>query len=176
MRCRRLNYGPAHQGIAAVYLGEKQLLAHLCLPTVVASSQHEYVLHPSLADSALQASIGLIVDFNHLPGRPSVPSGLESVRVLSACTKEMFAWLRYSDDSKPGDRIVKLDIDLCDQPGNLCVEMRGLTLQVLEANTSSSRQTGSNHDCAYFDSAFYQKLVADIINREVSVDEAVELN
>jgi polyketide synthase PksN len=166
-----LNYGPAHQGIVALYVGEKQLLAQLRLPTVVEASQHEYVLHPSLMDSALQASIGLIVDPNHLPSNPSLPFVLESVRILSACTREMFAWVRYSKAGRPEDRIVKLDIDLCDQEGNVCVQMRGFSLRALEGEMKARL---IKNDSA-FDSPFYEELIADLFNHDVSVDEAVDL-
>jgi acyl transferase domain-containing protein len=165
-----LTYGPAHRGIVAIYMGEKQLLAQLRLPTVVETSQHEYVLHPSLMDSALQASIGLIVDLNHVPNRPSVPFVLESLRIVSACTKEMAAWVRYSESSKPEDKTIKVDIDLCDQQGNVCIQMQGFASRALEGESTHQKTI----DDSPFDRAFYQKLIADVLNREVSVDEAVE--
>jgi polyketide synthase PksL len=180
-----LHYGPAHQGILAIYLGDKQALAQLRLPTVVGTSQHEYVLHPSLMDSALQASIGLIADLNHFPSKPSVPFALESLRVVSACTKEMAAWVRYSEGSKPEDKTTKLDIDLCDHEGNICVQMQGFTSRVLEGEIKSThprRITNlaaevSSHieDSSPFDSNFYQRLIAEVSNRDVSIEEAVEL-
>src|SRR5262249_16234421 len=49
-----LNYGPAHQGITVIHLGEKQAFAQLRLPEAVETDRHAYVLHPSLMDSALQ--------------------------------------------------------------------------------------------------------------------------
>jgi polyketide synthase-like dehydratase family protein/polyketide synthase family protein len=178
-----LNYGPGHRGIVAIHLGESQLLAQLHLPTVVEASQHEYVLHPSVMDSALQASIGLIVDLNHIPDKPRVPFVLESARIISACTKKMAAWVRYSESSKPVDKTIKLDIDLCDENGNLCIQMRGLALRVLDSKISHQRsindlihdESDLIADSPSFDSVFYQKLIADIANHEVSVDEAVKL-
>lgn len=179
-----LNYGPSHQGIIAIYLGKKQLLAQLCLPAIVEASQDEYVLHPSLMDSALQASIGLIIDLNHVPSNPFVPFVLESVRILSACTKEMVAWVRYPDSSKPEDKTIKLDIDLCDQQGNVCVQMQGLVSRVLEntikLNQNRISDSSVNDICLaktdpIFDSAFYQRLIADILSGEMSVDEATEV-
>jgi len=163
-----LNYGPAHQGITAILLGEKQVLAQLRLPAVVETNQHEYVLHPSLMDSALQASIGLLVNLNHVPTKPSVPFAVESLRIVSACTKEMAAWVRYSKGSKPEDKTIKVDIDLCDQLGNVCVQIRGFSSRVLEGDIKPTLQSA-------FDNGFYQSLIADIVNRNVSVDEAVEL-
>jgi acyl transferase domain-containing protein/acyl carrier protein len=180
-----LNYGPAHRGITTIYVGEKQLLTQLRLPAVVETDHHEYVLHPSLMDSALQASIGLVADLNHAPNKPSVPFVLESVRIISPCTKEMVAWVRYSKGSEPEDKVIKLDIDLCDQQGNICVQMHGFSSRVLEGEIKPSQPKTISHpaygtpdlieDRPVFDSAFYQKLIADIVNHEVSVDQAVEL-
>jgi hypothetical protein len=82
-------------------------------------------------DSAFQASIGLIIDLKHVSDKPVMPFVLESARIFSGCTNEMRAWVRLSNDAKPQDRTVKLDIDLCDQHGNICVQMQGLTLRRL---------------------------------------------
>ncbi|MGD0511588.1 MAG: polyketide synthase dehydratase domain-containing protein, partial [Candidatus Micrarchaeaceae archaeon] len=180
-----LNYGPAHQGILAIYRGEKQVLTQLRLPAIVETSQHEYVLHPSLMDSALQASIGLLVDLNHVPSKPSLPFALESLRIISPCTREMVAWVRYSEGSKSEDKVAKLDINLCDQEGNVCVQMQGFASRVLQGEIKSTRRERINpsihdlsdrtEDNSVFDSTFYQQLIADVSNRSMSVEEAVEL-
>jgi acyl transferase domain-containing protein/acyl carrier protein len=47
----------------------------------------------------------------------------------------MVAWVRHSPGSQAGDSIVKLDIDLCDERGNICVQMRGLSSRLLSADT-----------------------------------------
>src|SRR5262249_18921277 len=103
-----LNYGPAHQGIIMIHLGEEQALAQLRAPAVVETNRHQYVLHPSLTDSALQASIGLIVASKNVPTKPYIPFAVESLRIVSACAKEMVTWTRYSKGSKPGDKTAKM--------------------------------------------------------------------
>jgi acyl transferase domain-containing protein/enoyl-CoA hydratase/carnithine racemase/acyl carrier protein len=181
-----LNYGPAHQGITVIHLGEGQVIAQLEAPAVVEANRHEYVLHPGLMDSALQASIGLIVAMNNVPTKPYLPFAVESLRIVSACAKEMVAWARYSKGSKPGDKTVKVDIDLCDQQGNVCVQVRGFASRVLDGDVKSTRQSDikpmiqvkSNpvlEENSRFDGAFYRSLISDVVNRRVSVDEAVEL-
>jgi acyl transferase domain-containing protein len=181
-----LNYGPAHQGITVIHLGEGQVLAQLRAPAVVETNQHEYVLHPSLMDSALQASIGLIVDLNNVPTKPYLPFAVESLRVVSACAEEMVAWARYSKGSKPGDKIVKVDIDLCDQQGNVCVQVRRFASRVLDGAVKSTRKGDTEpmihvesnpvlEEDSRFDDAFYCSLIANVANRKVSVDEAAEL-
>lgn len=184
-----LNYGPAHQGIVGIYLGERQVLAQLTMPAMLELGRQDYVLHPSMVDSALQASIGLIVDANHVPSRPVVPFALDSLRIHSACTREMFAWVRHSADGSPGDRTFELDIDLCDHLGNVCVQMRGFISREMETGTRRTQEIAnktSSHDKpktleaeaeapSSFDSAFYEKLIADVASHEMSIDEAAEL-
>jgi polyketide synthase PksM len=136
-----LNYGPSLQGIRTVYQGEKQLLAQLRLPVAVEASQNDYLLHPSLMDSALQTSICLIEDLAQLSNKPPMPFGLEFIHIISACTKEMFAWVRYSQGRKPEDTVSKFDIDLCDLQGNVCVQMRGFSTRVPEEHRFSHKTT-----------------------------------
>src|SRR5205814_478203 len=104
-----------------IYVGDQQLLAQLRLPAVVDTSQREYVLHPSMMDSALQASIGLVGELTRGLRRPSVPFALDSLRIISACTRDMAGWVRRSKGSEPDGKTTKVDIDLCDQLGNVCV-------------------------------------------------------
>jgi acyl transferase domain-containing protein len=181
-RSMGLNYGPAHQGIVALHQRENQVLAELRLPESVASTQHDYMLHPSMLDSALQASIGLIGATDTLSSKPPVPFALNSVRQLSTCKKEMFAWIRSTENNGPESKT--LDVDLCDRQGNICVQMKGFVSRILESDTVSVHRGNSLNsegspdgieDDSAFDDAFYQKLIDDIANHEVSVDEAVEL-
>jgi acyl transferase domain-containing protein len=181
-----LNYGPAHQGISAIYQGKKQILAQLRLPSLAGAKQHDYVLHPSLMDSALQASMGLIVDWNRALGRPNVPFALDSLCILSACTSEMFAWARYSEGSHLESRSMQLDIDLCDPLGNVCVQMRGIASRVLDSAGKSTHKDGISHlngnnstalieDNRNFDKTFYENLLSDILSHKVLIEEAAEL-
>jgi polyketide synthase PksN len=131
-----IHYGPANQAITAIDRGDKQLLARLSLPAATneaGGGQDGYILHPSVMSGALQAGIGLIADSNQLPDRPLSPSALECLRIISACTGEMFAWARFSLGSLPGDKLIKLDIDLVDTQGSVCVQIRGLSFQIDDA-------------------------------------------
>ena len=130
-------YGPTHQGVTTIHQGDGQVFAQLRLPAMADQTLADYLLHPSLMDAAIQSAIGFVDDIDALPDRPNLPFALESVRVLSACTRDMFAWLRLSAGSTPGDSVVKLDIDLCDPDGKVCVQMRGFTSRVLGARAAT---------------------------------------
>ncbi|MCP5005051.1 MAG: KR domain-containing protein, partial [Planctomycetes bacterium] len=140
-----IDYGEGHRGIREIYQGDNQVLATLNLPSSVQGTKDEYVLHPSLMDAALQSSIGLMLNIDDLrdcsnaqpgkdkfPLKPSLPFALELLEIFAHCTKEMYAWVRYSGGSAKSNKIQKLDIDLCDEQGTVCVKMRGFTSRVLE--------------------------------------------
>jgi len=121
-RAMGLYYGPGHRGVEQVYAGSGQVLAKLALPSSVSDTQDQFVLHPSLMDSALQ---GLL------------PFALHELEILGKCASAMWALVRYSDKSIAGDKVEKLDIDLCDDQGTICVRMKGFSTRVLEGEGGS---------------------------------------
>ena len=116
-------------GIMWVYQGEQQVLARLRLPPDVQQSLRDYRLHPSMLASAFQASVILVEGLPSISGLPSLPLSVASVRVISPCTKEMFCRVRYSPGSSREDTVIKVDIDLYDEHGNECVQLRGIQYQ-----------------------------------------------
>jgi len=177
--------GPAFRVIAVLHQGGKQSLAKLHLPESVEEVSREYVLHPSLIDGALQVCAGLLDGWSEDILRPRVPFALDELRILSRCNREMFVWARYSVGSHAADNLLKLDIDLCDESGNVCVQMRGLASRVMNSRIETAGHTRTHDNDsnqpdvtgsdANFDSDYYANIIDHLLNHEVSVDEAVEL-
>src|SRR5688500_11456398 len=136
-----LQYGPTHQVINTIFQGEDQLLAQLHLSADL-EEESQYLLHPGLTDGALQSTIGLIDDINTVSDKPSVPFTLEKIRIWSACKRDMFVWVRYSQSSKREDKIIKLDLDLCDGEGNVCAQIQGFSSRTLASDVTSSITSG----------------------------------
>src|SRR5262249_24769765 len=134
-----LIYGPAFQGIIALHRGSNQVLAELRLPKVVEGTQADYILHPSLMDGAFQAAVGLLEGWPEGSYKTRLPFALERLRILSHCTQEMFAWLRYAPGSQASDKVTKLDIDVCDPQGNVCMQMKGFTTCAMEGDFRECR-------------------------------------
>lgn len=126
-----MRFGPAHRAVAEVLRGQHEALARLTLPAAQVDAHGDYVLHPSLLDGALQSAIGLLDMAAGLPDRPSLPFALASVRIDAPCPREAWVWLRLSPDSVPGDKVSRLDIDLCDDDGRICVSLRGFASRAL---------------------------------------------
>lgn len=146
-----ISYGPGHRGIEEIYVGKDQILAKLSLPSSVSGTKEQYVLHPSMLDCALQASIGIMLgpDQMFLPNikalhSPVMPFAMQELEVLGRCTPKMWALIRYSKGSIAGDKVQKFDVDLCDEQGTICVRIKGFTTRILEG----SIQTGIDGNIA----------------------------
>src|SRR6266545_1592443 len=143
-----LIYGPSFQGITTIHRGNGQALAQLRLPSVVADTSGDYVLHPSLMDGALQAAVGLIGDASE-SSQLRLPFALESLRIISPCSQEMVAWVRYAPGSQAADGVAKLDIDLCDERGNICAQIRGVSWRALSKVISTTAAQSETNGPAY---------------------------
>ncbi|WP_235332780.1 polyketide synthase dehydratase domain-containing protein, partial [Paenibacillus polymyxa] len=109
-----LEYGPTHQGLVRLHLGEGEVLAHVRLPEEARASQALYTLHPALMDAVLQGCLGLQLAAGQGAPEPELPFALEALEVRQACPEEGWAWIRYSAGSGPEARVRKLDIEVCD--------------------------------------------------------------
>ncbi|MDC0760182.1 SDR family NAD(P)-dependent oxidoreductase [Brevibacillus sp. AG] len=146
-----MDYGSAHQGIDTLYVGEGKVLAKLTLPASVSEMENPFVLHPSLMDSALQASIGLMMGEEDTPSadgdssrKPSLPFAMEEIEIHNKCTSSMWAYVRYSANSSADDKVQKLDIDLCDDQGTVCVRIKGYSMRVLEDGKPANHVSSSS--------------------------------
>jgi acyl transferase domain-containing protein/acyl carrier protein len=133
-----IEYGPAHRGIVRLDSGDGQVLGELALPEVLAGQDNAaYVLHPSLIDSALQAAIGL-GERGLVPGDPMLPFALESLCILGDCGARPCVFVRHADAASTDTAQLTLDLDLCDEHGNLCVQMRGFSARRFDVRSASA--------------------------------------
>jgi polyketide synthase PksM len=132
-----LNYGVAHRGIEKIYVGEGKALAKLTLPSSVSDTLDEFMIHPGLADAALQVSIAMRIDGS---GRlePELPFALDRLEIYKKCDASMWAFVQYTEEQVIEDRFRKVDIDLCDNEGNICLRMQGFTSVAQKVRTDVS--------------------------------------
>ncbi|HEU4818025.1 SDR family NAD(P)-dependent oxidoreductase, partial [Janthinobacterium sp.] len=123
-----LAYGPALRALHTVHVGQGQVLARLELPAAQAAQAAGYGLHPSLLDAALQAPVGLTLGV--AGGSAPLPFGLERLEVLGECGPSMWALVRTRADVQADERVRKLDIDLCDPDGKVCVRLTAFSSRV----------------------------------------------
>lgn len=133
-----IELGPAHQGVKVVHHGEHEMLVEIVLPQMLEDTAGQFMLHPSVLDSAIQAGMALVMERNGGTSEPPIPFALESLRVFGNCDKRMFAWVRHADGGRADARLVKLDIDLCDEVGNVRAQMLGFSARVMGAETAAA--------------------------------------
>uniref|UniRef100_UPI00224E9824 SDR family NAD(P)-dependent oxidoreductase n=1 Tax=Dyella silvatica TaxID=2992128 RepID=UPI00224E9824 len=127
-----LHYGPGFQGLHELFIGSQQALARITLPA--SAPADGYLLHPSLLDAALQATLGL-----QEQGKVMLPFALGTLEAWAPSTAAMWAVVRHSAGSQAGDAVQRLDIDLCDEHGAVCVRFKQFSLRPLTAMASAGK-------------------------------------
>lgn len=115
-----IEYGPAHHGIDHIYTSKETVLAKLSMPSSVMGNSQQYLLHPSMMDSAFQTIVALISDST---GNSAViPYAIDEVEVFGNCNRTMWVltMIRNEVDGK------KFNIDMYDDSGKLAIRMIGL--------------------------------------------------
>ncbi|MEW6735690.1 MAG: SDR family NAD(P)-dependent oxidoreductase, partial [Acidobacteriota bacterium] len=143
-----IEYGYGHQGLEVVYVGKQQVLAKITLPATVMDTEDQYVLHPALLDSALQASIGLAMEANDRVESLSLslPFALDELTIFERCNSSMWVWIRPIEGSVAEDRVEKYDIYLCNDSGTVCVSIKGFSIRVLVGEIAAAAQSRVNNE------------------------------
>jgi acyl transferase domain-containing protein/acyl-CoA synthetase (AMP-forming)/AMP-acid ligase II/acyl carrier protein len=123
-----ISYGSSFRCVDEIYTGDQQLLVKLSLPLTISDTIADYILHPSLLDAALHASIAL--EALCTEKKIAIPFALDEITIIKACTLTMWAWIRQVKTTNVSGSYPKIDIDLCNEKGDICVKLRGLTKRV----------------------------------------------
>lgn len=137
---RDLRYGNALRGVERLYRGDDQVLAVLSLPESQKDSFREYGLHPSMLEGVLQASADLIITKFQCSGRALLPEKLEYFRMTSPCSETMYTWIRLSRKSNLSKKICRLDVDMIDISGSICVTIKSLEYRLDHALSPEEHQ------------------------------------
>ncbi|MFF2910654.1 SDR family NAD(P)-dependent oxidoreductase [Paenibacillus sp. NPDC057934] len=118
-----------YRGVERIYAGHDKALAKLKLPESWEADRQEYVLHPCLADAALSVSYLWSMEKKGKVNEEFGPLSMEELEVLRPCTSSMWAHVRKIEGvaSQTGE-LNRVDIDICDNDGNICISMRGVTI------------------------------------------------
>lgn len=165
------HYGPHHRGIKKIYTGDKTVLAKLSLSEELFNTDDDFVLHPGITDSALQASIGM---FPENEGRTALPFAIGEVEIIEGCSSSMWAVLRHNSESTAGAGVLKLDIDLCNDSGKICIRIKRLALRMAEEQASAGNIHGKLAASQIRDE-FYVNIIEKISKGELSEEQLEEL-
>ncbi|MFI6763938.1 SDR family NAD(P)-dependent oxidoreductase [Streptomyces sp. NPDC050355] len=123
-----LAYGPAFRGVRELYHGADTALARLLLPEEAAATS---TLNPGMLDAALQATLGLsLAEHGDAPAGTALPFTVREVQVLAPTPVEGWALVTRAADDRRDSGVRRLDIDLCDTLGNVCVRLLGFSTRM----------------------------------------------
>jgi acyl transferase domain-containing protein/UDP:flavonoid glycosyltransferase YjiC (YdhE family)/thioesterase domain-containing protein/acyl carrier protein len=123
-----LDLGGGLRSIEAIYQGMDKILTRLVFPNELLHTQSDFVIHPAIIDGALQAQIGLFLNTDREEAQKLVlPFSIEALQIYRKLPSQVWALIRHSKDIQPGEGLRKLDIDICDDQGVVCIQFKGLT-------------------------------------------------
>ncbi|MFJ4966514.1 SDR family NAD(P)-dependent oxidoreductase [Streptomyces sp. NPDC088729] len=127
-------HGPSLRAIREAYVdtGTGTVLAELDLPAEADPADGGYVLHPALLDSAIQSSIALHLTDGPATPETVVPFALDRFELLAPCPASMRAVVRVADEPGTANALSRLDVDVTDADGQVCVRMTGYTSRRLK--------------------------------------------
>ncbi|WP_406729650.1 SDR family NAD(P)-dependent oxidoreductase [Streptomyces sp. GD-15H] len=131
-------YGPSQRSVTGLRTGtdaegRPQVLAELRLPAEAEPPGPGQLMHPSILDGALQATIGLwaaqAADGRSAP--LALPYALDRVEAVTATPATAYAWIRHQPGSTTDSTTARLDISVLDEHGRVCAELSGLSTRLL---------------------------------------------
>ncbi|MFI6692965.1 SDR family NAD(P)-dependent oxidoreductase [Streptomyces sp. NPDC050433] len=174
-----VTHGPSLRAIEEAYAGPGTVVARLTEPATVArqiapngGGSPTPVLSPALLDSAIQASMAL-----HLANAetgagadtfrgPAVPFALDTLDLFAPCSATMWAVVRVADGQDTVSPLSRLDIDLVDPSGDVCVRMRGYTSRRMPESPPTSNPVPSIY------APVWEPLRADVSGADIMATDA----
>ena len=117
-----LNYGVNFQGIKQLWKGNDRAFAYIEIPDNIIDDN--YQLHPALLDSCLQI-IGAATESQGI----YLPVSLELFKVYQSCSNKV--WVQVNIKPTDNSQILKADLFLADNTGDLVAQITDLSLQYL---------------------------------------------
>lgn len=138
MRGRRLEYGPAFQGLVEAWVADGEVIGRVQLPEAVASEG--YVVHPALLDACLQVALELVADDEV---ETYVPVGVGRLHLRQRPARQVWVVAqRRADDGVRADELA-CDVRIVDDAGASLLEVADLRLRRV---TSRARTEGDALD------------------------------
>ncbi|WP_238697480.1 SDR family NAD(P)-dependent oxidoreductase, partial [Streptomyces sp. E2N166] len=147
-----LAYGPSQRSLTELRTGRaaeggRQVLAELRLPEA-AEPLHGGLMHPSILDGALQATIGLWLGDGGSAAL-ALPFALTRAEAVAVTPATAYAWIRHRPGSGTDRASAQLDVTVVDEQGRVCAELTGLSSRPLPAaQTGETVQIGETAQTA----------------------------
>ncbi|QII39187.1 SDR family NAD(P)-dependent oxidoreductase [Rouxiella badensis] len=139
-------YGAGMRSISHLTFDEHAGVANLTLP---AAQPADFIIHPSMADGAVQAAVVWVSEKLRSgqqateQGPLVIPFSLEALALLQPCSAAMTATVTLAGETTLRDEVIKVDIHLTEahNPENTALIFKGLCLRVLNDGLAAKEPT-----------------------------------
>ncbi|MDB5502867.1 MAG: eryA [Tardiphaga sp.] len=123
-----LNYGPRHQGVERIWLGDGEAFGEIVAPDCITGTgedYQDYYIHPAMLDAAFQVLIGAVLGRDEASAKSGVyvPISIERLRIKGRLGRRFMSHARIS---AWGPNDLEGEITLLDDDGIALIEIRGL--------------------------------------------------
>jgi polyketide synthase PksN len=131
-----LKLGKSFQSIQKMYYNENEVLASIQLPEHLKGDFHEFLLHPTIMDGALEAVIGM-VSAKARNGGVTLPYYIGEVEILGELTENCFSYARYTGRKKNGlQESDSYEVFILDEEGKVLVKVKDFSLWTIGAKAN----------------------------------------
>lgn len=151
-----LGLGPTFQALREVHRNPQssfEVLGALKIPELDALRFDEFVLHPSLVDSAFQAAMGArLADAG---GEMFVPYSLGEVEIVHPLTPVCYSYVTDANDAKKSSNVSKMNVLIVDEHGKVLVRVRdSVGVPLLDVHEKPGQGGAAKAPAGADDSAF----------------------
>lgn len=152
-----LQYGPYFQGIEQLWSGDGEALGKLKVANGLETEIEAYQLHPTLLDACFQVLLGAVF-FSHKATGTYLPVGIDKLRFYGRPGLQFWSYARLVEQTP---NMLKADIVMLDEAGNVLVKVQGLRCQSLA--TAKDLAPGAKDNYLYQDRWQLKALGKEII-------------
>lgn len=137
MRARAFDFGSVLQGVASVRRRDGEALAVVSLPEEAHGEDELFHFHPALLDACLQVFVSAAPA--NLPSVPYLPLGMDSLRLYRRPPRTVLAHTTLERALADSDEVMRGELRVLDESGQLVAEITGLTMRRLQAGVAPAR-------------------------------------
>ncbi|AIK95637.1 hypothetical protein ID47_01080 [Candidatus Paracaedibacter acanthamoebae] len=123
-------HGPSLRTIKHIWHNDKEALAELCLPDHLLEDTHQFLLHPSLIDGAIQATYSLGLSGNSL----SLPFTLGELKIIGKLSNRCYAYVTVNSGVLP-----RFQIKIMDEHGRVQVDIKDFIVRPFQVDEVSRK-------------------------------------
>ena len=134
-----LEFGPAFQGMERIWRGDGEALGLINLTEPAVAEAPRYLIHPALLDACFQV-VSATLPLDREDAALFLPTQIERIRLHRTPPSRLWSHVRLR---KRQARAIEADFDICDDAGELVLEIRGFRCTAVDGTQTAAQNLES---------------------------------